>query len=169
MANVVTVHYRKHNQSQYVLFEGQEEAAVQNAHRGYLACLNLQTIPLNNTEKNMVFNDLGLSSILFVEEQYSCKLVIDLVQKNISFIAPKNIVKRIRDVIKDRLINNFYYMLTLSSKTYKHLKANKDILEEMKKEHKLSNVELQVDSYAVLISGPINHVQPAVAYLMHIS
>jgi hypothetical protein len=51
----------------------------------------------------------------------------------ISFIAPKNIVKRIRDEIKDRLFNGFYYMLTLSSKAYKHLAANKNILEEMKK------------------------------------
>ena len=39
----------------------------------------------------------------------------------------------------------------------------------MKNEYKLRHVELQIDSYAMLLSGIIDRVDQAVAYLMHIS
>ena len=38
-------------------------------------------------------------------------------------------------------------MLKLNSRTYKHLSTNRNILKEIKNNHKLSLVELQLDSY----------------------
>jgi hypothetical protein len=51
---------------EYVVIRGTDETAVDGLFRTYLQRVQPQKIPLSKIEKEMMFNELALSSILYL-------------------------------------------------------------------------------------------------------
>lgn len=123
---------------------------------------------LNKIERNLLFNDIAITNLLYVEEKYRCKLVFDMVNKQVSYIATAKVAKHIKEEIRDRISTSFFYFIRLTNKAYKHLQQHPLIVTTLKEHHKLTTAELQLDNYSLLINGPLEKVESASIDIMHI-
>lgn len=155
-----TVSYSFSNEKHqdYIVLSANSDKALDSLHRKYLSKLKPVEMKLNKIEKNLLFNDIAISNLLYVEEKYRCKLVFDMVNKVVSYISTNKIAKHIKEEIKDRISTSFFYFIRLTNKAYKHVKEHPGILNTLKEQHKLNSVELQLDNYSLLINGPLEKV-----------
>jgi hypothetical protein len=81
----------------YIILTGNSNKALDNIHRAFLNGLKPVEMKLNKIEKNLLFNDIAISNLLYVEDKYRCKLVFDMINKVVSYIATKKVAKYIKD------------------------------------------------------------------------
>ena len=77
-------------------------------------------------------------------------------------------LKKIKEEVKAKVKDNFFYRIPLSQKAFKHLKDNPDTYLCMQKQYHLTMLELEEVGKNILLEGSANHVQGAFNYLMHI-
>lgn len=79
----------------------------------------------------MLFNDIALSNLLYIEEKYRCKLVFDMMDKNVSYLATKAVGLQIKKEIQEKISSSFFYFLRLNSNFYKHLKSHPELIQQL--------------------------------------
>lgn len=79
----------------------------------------------------MLFNDIALSNLLYIEEKYRCKLVFDMMDKNVSILATKAVGLQIKKEIREKISSSFFYFLRLNSNFYKHLKSHPELIQQL--------------------------------------
>jgi hypothetical protein len=93
---------------------------------------------LTNTEKSIILTDIGIANILDIEEKYHCKLIANLQNKTLSILVRNDRVKQIKEEIRARVEDNFFYRISLNTKTFKYFKANQEKLDKIKSDYVLT-------------------------------
>ena len=122
---------------------------------------------LTNTEKSIILTDIGIANILDIEEKYHCKLIANLQNKTLSILVRNDRVKKIKEEIRARVEDNFFYRISLNTKTFKYYKANQEKLDKIKSDYVLTLIELETDSKSLLLESSAYNVQKAFNHLMH--
>jgi hypothetical protein len=123
---------------------------------------------LSDYEKSIILTDIGLANIMDIEEKYHCKLIVNIQAKLLSILAQESKIKEIKEEIRSRVDDHFFYRVSLNSKAFKYFKANSEKLAEIKFNYSLSMIDLEIDSKALLLESSALNVQKAFNYLMHV-
>lgn len=131
--------------------------------------LSLQGYPiaLTDYEKNIILTDIGLANLLDLEEKYHCKFIVDGQSKVLSVLVEMRYLKEIKEDIKSRVEEHFFYRVSLNSKAYKFFRSNPDKIVEIRVSYTLKTAEIESDSKSLLLEGSALNVQKAFGYLMH--
>ena len=57
---------------------------------------------MTKNESDFLFNDIALSNIMYIEEKYRCKIIVDIYAREIRCICTKVIRKKINEEIKNK-------------------------------------------------------------------
>ena len=122
---------------------------------------------LSDYEKSIILTDIGLANILDLEEKYNCKLIVNVQTKILSILVKFEKLKEIKEEIRSRVDDHFFYRVCLNSNAFKFFKAHPDKLAEIKSNYALTLIDLELDSKALLLESSALNVQKAFNYLMH--
>ena len=79
----------------------------------------------------------------------------------------KDKIKQIKEEIRARVDDNFFYRVSLNTKTFKYFKSNQEKLDKIKSDYTLTLIEVENDSKSLLLESSAYNVQKAFNYLMH--
>lgn len=94
-------------------------------------------------------------------------MIANLQNKTLSILVRNDRLKQIKEEIRARVEDNFFYRISLNTKTFKYFKANQEKLDKIKADCALTLIELEIDSKALLLESSAYNVQKAFNYLMH--
>ena len=152
----------------YIVLRSRIKATLDYIHQQFHNELGGYPLDLTSYEKSILLTDIGIANILDIEEKYHCKIIANVHQQVLNILTTNDKVKPIKEEVKARVEDHFFYRVSLNTKAFKHFKNKPEQLEELQKQFVLRLVELETDSRALLLEGSALNVQKTFGQLMHI-
>ena len=86
-ATGVKTRYAKEGENEYIVLISNNSGVGEAVYRLFLKNIAPQKKKLAKNERYYLFNNIALSNLVYIEELYHCKMSVDLIQKDIYFIA----------------------------------------------------------------------------------
>lgn len=125
-------------------------------------------VDMSGLEVTILLSEVGIQNLFDLEEKYNCRLLPNFNEKTLLVQTNYENLKKIKEEIKAKAQNNFFYRIPLTRKAFKNFKDNPDSYLCMKNQYHLSLLELEEVGKNILLEGSANHVQAAFNYLMHV-
>lgn len=135
----------------YIVLKSRIKQTLDLVHQKYANSLLGFPLFLSDYEKSVILTDIGIANIMDIEQKYHCKLIVNIQAKVLSILVPASRIKNIKEEVRARVDDNFFYRVSLNSKAFKFFKTNPEKLKEIKSNYNLTMIDLEIDSKALLL------------------
>jgi hypothetical protein len=112
----------------YIVLKSRIKQSLDFVHQKFANSLLGFPMFLSDYEKSIILTDIGLANILDLEEKYHCKLIVNIQAKVLNILVKGDKMKEIKEEIRARVDDHFFYRVCLNSKAFKYFNANPDRL-----------------------------------------
>lgn len=99
-------------------------------------------VEITQSEGDILLTEIGIQNLFELEQKHNCKLLPDFKNKKLQVLVKAANIQRIREEIKAKVNDKFFYRIPLNIRAFKHLKENPDVYKCMETQYQLSLLEL---------------------------
>ena len=106
----------------YIILRSRIKATVDYIHREFSLALLGYPLDLSSYEKSILLTEVGMANILDIEEKYHCRIVANVQAQVLNILARQEQVRAIKEEVKARVADHFFYRVSLNNRAFKHFK-----------------------------------------------